>query len=184
MLLWYQQLFNDQPITAVDIGTGSGAIAITLALEKPQIKVYATDISKEALKVARHNALNLQADVIFLEGDMLDPLIKNNLQFDLLVSNPPYIPQNEIVESYVRDNEPNIALFGGKDGLKYYHQILANAHQILKPKNVILFEHHYQQKKEILSITKQYFPRACTYALQDIYGKDRFIVIVNEGKDD
>lgn len=107
-----------------DVGTGSGAIAISLALEEPKLKVYATDISDLALTVAKENANNLKADVEFLVGDMLQPLIEKNLKVDIFVSNPPYIPQEQEIEAVVKDNEPHVALFGGNDGLYFYRKIL------------------------------------------------------------
>ena len=110
-------------ITLCDVGTGSGAIAISLALEEPKLKVYATDISDLALTVAKENANNLKADVEFLAGDMLQPLIEKNLKVDIFVSNPPYIPQEQEIEAVVKDNEPHVALFGGNDGLYFYRKI-------------------------------------------------------------
>ena len=80
-------------IDLCDVGTGSGAIAITLALEEPKLKVIATDISEKALEVAKENAKELNADVTFYQGDMLQPLIEQQQKFDIFVSNPPYIPQ-------------------------------------------------------------------------------------------
>lgn len=184
VLNFHQSHFSSAPVSVVDIGTGSGVIAITLAKERPQMKVYATDISPLALSVARRNALKHQIDVSFFEGDMLEPLLNRNLKFDILVSNPPYIPQTETVDPYVKNNEPHLALYGGGSGLTYYHQILANAKEILHPKNLMAFEHNYSQKKEILAIANHYFPEAIKYAFEDMSGKDRFLIIVNDGKDD
>ena len=100
-------------ITLCDVGTGSGAIATSLALEESRLKVYATDISSEAVEVAKDNAMNLGANVEFMIGDMLQPLLEREIKVDIFVSNPPYIPQEQKIEAMVKDNEPHIALFGG-----------------------------------------------------------------------
>ncbi|MGN1183014.1 MAG: peptide chain release factor N(5)-glutamine methyltransferase, partial [Faecalibacillus sp.] len=109
-----------QEIKLCDVGTGSGAIAITLALEEPRLKVIATDISKEALVVAKDNANHLNAQVEFRYGDLLQPLLDTNEKVDIFVSNPPYIPNDQQIEAMVKDNEPHVALFGGNDGLYFY----------------------------------------------------------------
>jgi release factor glutamine methyltransferase len=176
----YDRQFAKQPVDVVDVGTGSGAIAIALAKEEPLMKMYATDISEEALSVAGENARNLQASVEFMAGDMLQPLIEKNLKFDILVSNPPYIPDTEYVEPIVKDNEPSIALFGGKYGLYFYDLILSNAHKVLKPKNILAFEHSYSQKKEMLAMAGKYFPNGEARVIQDMNGKDRILIIVND----
>ena len=108
----------------VDIGTGSGAIAISLKKECEKLKVYATDISVLALKVAESNAQELGADITFMDGDMLQPLIERNIKVDILVSNPPYIPEDEVMEHSVVDFEPHVALFGGADAVSYTHLTL------------------------------------------------------------
>ena len=120
----YDDVFGSQVVKIVDVGTGSGAIAIALAKEEPKFEVVATDISSEALDVAKENAALNGVHIEFLEGNMLDPLIERGLKFDILVSNPPYIPDNEYVEDIVKNNEPNIALFGGLDGMHFYDVIL------------------------------------------------------------
>ena len=119
----YDEVFNQKTVKVVDVGTGSGAIAVALTKEESNMEVYATDISHEALEVAKLNALNNNAQITFFEGDMLQPLIEKNLKFDILVSNPPYIPDNEYVEDIVKNNEPHVALFGGNDGMKFYDVI-------------------------------------------------------------
>ncbi len=174
VLYRYDKYFKNQKIKVADVATGSGCIGITLALEEPNLDVYATDISSNALAVARKNAEKLGANVKFYEGDMLEPL---NDKFDILVSNPPYIPENEEVMSLVKDNEPNIALFGGLDGLKFYNIILRDAKRILKDRAMIAFEHGYDKKKEIEALAKKYFPLAKVETLKDLEGKDRMTFI-------
>lgn len=179
VLQTYDDVFDGQKVDVVDIGTGSGAIAIALALEEKNFTVKATDISAEALAVAKDNALNNNANVEFFEGDMLDPVISRGLKFDVLVSNPPYIPDDEFVEDIVKNNEPNVALFGGSDGMKFYDIILKGANKIIKEKNIILFEHSHTKKSEMLNLAKKYFPNGEASVIKDINGKDRFTIIIN-----
>lgn len=175
----YDNYFQEQIVNVVDIGTGSGAIAITLSLEEKKMIVDATDISEKALHVAQKNADNLRANVNFYQGDLLEPLIKLHKKYDILVSNPPYIPNEEYVESLVKDNEPNIALFGGNEGIDFYERILERAHLILKPKNMIAFEHGWNQKDKLHELIKRYFPNSKFETLKDINGKDRITIIYN-----
>ncbi len=174
ILYRYDKYFKGQNLDVVDIGTGSGCIAISLALEEPHLKLTATDISAKALAVAQENAQKLKANVVFLEGDMLAPLTK---KYDIIVSNPPYIPSVEKVDTLVVDNEPNIALFGGNDGLKFYQIILSEAHKYLKDRAMICFEHGYDKKKEIEDLAHKYFPTARVETLKDLEGKDRMSFI-------
>ena len=129
--------FNNPVI--VDVGTGSGAIAISLSKEL-NIKIYASDISTDALEVAKYNVIKNNANVDFLNGDMLKPYIKNNVKVDIIVSNPPYIKEGEQIEDVVRNNEPHIALFAKNKGLEFYESILKDAKKILNDKFLIAFE--------------------------------------------
>ena len=100
--------FSDyQTIDLCDVGTGSGAIAISLALEEPRTNFYASDISSKAIEVAKENAANLGANVNFMVGDLLEPLLEKEIKVDIFVSNPPYIPNNQEIEAMVKDNEPH-----------------------------------------------------------------------------
>jgi len=113
--------------TVVDVGTGSGCIAITMALERPDLHVIAIDISDDALVVARENAMRLGAARIeFLEGDLLSPMKNYEKQF-LIVSNPPYIPSNALLSKEVQDFEPSISLWGGADGDGFLQSISESA---------------------------------------------------------
>ncbi|XFA98205.1 peptide chain release factor N(5)-glutamine methyltransferase [Candidatus Izemoplasma sp. B36] len=178
VLMLYDEHFKNQKIDLVDIGTGSGCLAVTLKKEEEtNFNVYATDISNDALEVAKQNAINLEADVDFLQGDMLQPVL--NKKFDMLVSNPPYIPQNEKVDEIIYDNEPHVALFGGSDGLKFYRKILKDANKILKPKSIIAFEHGYDKAEKLRKIAKEYFPNSLVYTLKDMQKLDRMTFILN-----
>ncbi len=177
VLMLYDEYFAGKKIDLVDIGTGSGCLAITIKKEEPEnIVAVATDISSDALKTAELNARNLEADIEFLTGDMLEPL--NGRKFDIIVSNPPYIPESEIVDSIIYDNEPHVALFGGEDGLRFYREILFKAHIILKDKAIIAFEHGYDKAEELRSIAKHHFPNALIYTLKDMQEKDRMTFVI------
>lgn len=179
VLAAYDEYFNKQVVDVVDVGTGSGAIAITLALEENKMNIDATDISEAALVQAKLNALNLEANVSFYYGDMLAPLIKMNKKYDILVSNPPYIPDAEFVESLVKDNEPHVALFGGNDGMFFYEEILTKAKQVLKPKSIIAFEHGWNQKDKMEALINKYFPNSKFEIIKDMNGLDRITIIYN-----
>lgn len=180
VLSYYDEVFDGKKVKVVDVGTGSGAIGITLSKEEPNMEMFATDISEEALVVARQNALNNDANVCFYQGDMLQPLIEKNLKFDILVSNPPYIPDDEYVEDIVRNNEPHVALFGGKNGMYFYDIILKDASKVLNTPNIIAFEHSYNKKKEMHELINKYFPNSTYETIKDLSGKDRMTVIINK----
>ncbi|WP_106767300.1 peptide chain release factor N(5)-glutamine methyltransferase [Paenibacillus faecalis] len=127
-------------LTAVDIGTGSGAIAVSLALKTSGWRVLASDISPEALQVAKRNAQRLGANVEFRQGNLLEPFA--GLAPDILVSNPPYIPAGDIegLQPEVRDHEPRTALDGGMDGLNPYRIMIDQLPLLAAPPRIIAFE--------------------------------------------
>lgn len=180
VLMYYDEYFNGKEVDIVDVGTGSGCLAIALKKEEPKFNMIATDISPEALSLAKENSLNLNTEVKFLQGDMLEPL--QGLKFDILVSNPPYIPNDEQVDRIIYDNEPHIALFGGVDGLDFYRKILKGAKAILKEKSIIAFEHGFDKAEELQTIAKSYFPLAKIFTIKDLQKKDRMTFII-EGFD-
>lgn len=171
----YYMDYNE--IKCADIGTGSGAIAISLSKEEAKVKMIASDISKEAIEVAKRNAKENEVDIKFYVGDMLKPLIEDNIKLDILISNPPYIPSEEELEVSVKDFEPHVALFGGSDGLKYYRDIFENAHKVLNDNAMLCFEIGYNQKEALTSVAKEYFKDAKIEVLKDINGKNRMMFI-------
>ncbi|MEI7667476.1 MAG: peptide chain release factor N(5)-glutamine methyltransferase [Erysipelotrichaceae bacterium] len=161
----------------VDIGTGSGAIAIALKKEAKHLTVYASDISNEALIQAQTNAKTLDADIHFLLGSMLDPLIDQQIKVDMIVCNPPYIPQAESIETSVKEFEPHVALFGGDDGLFFYKEVLKHASKVLNPNGMIAFEIGWNQKMALLKETRKVFSNAKIEVFVDMQGKDRIMLI-------
>ena len=126
----------------IDVGTGSGAIAVTLALES-RARVYASDLSFDALAVARENALKLGASVSFIGSDLLACVAPRSME--MVVSNPPYVPltEREGLAKEVREHEPHLALFGGEDGFDIYRRLIAQASEVLKPGGWLLMELAY-----------------------------------------
>lgn len=164
-------------IVLADVGCGSGAIAISLALDEPKTKVIATDIAASALAVAQQNKELLQADVTFMAGDMLEPLLKKQLKVDVLVSNPPYIPAEQPLDRSVRDFEPHLALFGGQEGLDFYAVIFKDAAKVLKARALLAFEIGYDQKEALTALVEHYFPKTKYQFLKDMSGKNRMLFI-------
>lgn len=174
------EYFSDQTtLEAVDIGTGSGAIAIALQKEEPKFHFIATDISEKAVKVAQENAELNDANIEFKVGNMLDPIIEMEHKVDVLLCNPPYIPKDEALEISVKDFEPNIALFGGEDGLKYYKEVFNKAHLILKRRSILAFEIGYNQKEVLEALARESFVNARIETMKDINQKDRMLFIIN-----
>ncbi|MBQ3296047.1 MAG: peptide chain release factor N(5)-glutamine methyltransferase [Erysipelotrichaceae bacterium] len=173
----YDEFFKGKEINICDVGTGSGAIAIALKKEEDKLNVYASDISEDALNVAKLNARNNDAEVEFLHGSMLEPYIERSIKVDILVSNPPYIKTVENIESSVYDYEPHVALFGGEDGLKFYREIFENAHKVVNPKGLLFFEMGYDLKDALSELAKKYFKDAEIEVYKDINNKDRMLMI-------
>lgn len=167
--------YFDKKVNIVDLGTGSGCIAITL---KKQIdcNMDAVDISRDALEVARENAKINDVNINFYQGDMLDAL---NKKYDIIISNPPYIAYDEEIMDIVKKNEPHLALYASDNGLYFYHKILEKASNYVNDKSIISFEIGYTQGLEIVSTAKKYFPQAKILLEKDLQNKDRFVFILN-----
>ncbi|MDX8047732.1 peptide chain release factor N(5)-glutamine methyltransferase [Gracilibacillus sp. S3-1-1] len=173
---------NANHLTCVDIGTGSGIIAVTLAKEweRQQLKMLAVDLSPDALTVAKKNAAKHEAEVDFYQGSFLEPLIDCGQKVDIIVSNPPYIAYEEAekLSDTVKHFDPEMALFAENDGLAAYQQILQQAPSVLKPNGMIFFEIGYTQGEAVTTIAKQYYPQSTVKVIQDINKKDRIVQIV------
>ena len=161
-----------------DVGTGSGAIAISIALEMPSAEVFATDISSEALEVAHMNARRLGAEVKFAQGNLLGPL---QGKFDIIVSNPPYI-KSHVIKSLEAEitREPQIALDGGPDGIKIIAPLLEEIQRMLKPSySAAYMEIDPPIAEIVLKTTQAKFPYAEVSILTDLAGLIRCISIEN-----
>ena len=178
ILIYYDRLFKDEKVKVLDLGTGSGAIAIALAKEEANMNVFASDLSKDAIMEAEKSAKLNDAKVEFRIGSWFEPF--DNEKFDIIVSNPPYLTTTEYVEDIVKNNEPDMALYGGEDGLKYYRDILKDARKYLNEKFVIGFEHGYDTKEELNKIIKLYFEDCEIVNLKDSMDRDRMTFIIKE----
>ncbi|WP_191560454.1 peptide chain release factor N(5)-glutamine methyltransferase [Metabacillus idriensis] len=167
-------------VEAADIGTGSGAIAISLALENSVFKVSAIDIAQESLDVAELNAKNLGADIQFLHGDLLMPILSSGKKLDVVVSNPPYIPNADILElsPVVKDHEPLRALAGGEDGLDFYRRLAEEIPLVIKERALIAFEVGAGQGENVKALLLEKLPHADAEVKYDINGKDRMVFAV------
>lgn len=169
--------FPNQKLSILDIGTGSGCIPITLKKCFPNFAISAVDISTDALEVAEENALGNKVDIKFYQSNIFSNVTK---KFDCIISNPPYIRENEEIMDIVKNNEPHLALYAPNNGLYFYEEILKNAKNYLNEKFIIAFEIGEEQGKDILNISQKYFPRAKTYLEKDLQHFDRFVFIINE----
>lgn len=173
------RLLEDHPAPAVlDVGTGSGCIALAVKHERPAAAVTACDVSVEALDVARANAGANGLDVTFVEADVLDPGSVRQLphQLQLVVSNPPYVPDEEAeaLEAEVRDHEPHTALFSGPDPLCFYRAIGRRAQELLAPDGFLVFEVHADYGRAVGQLLKQQGYGA-VHVEQDLSGRDRIV---------
>ena len=171
-----KRLFGAQPtIKLADIGTGSGAIAITMKKEIPTLQVTATDISSDALKVAKKNAKLLNAEIHFEEGDLTVPISQQKWQ--VVLSNPPYIAYEEAAEmsEVVLEHEPHTALFAEDDGLALYKRLAKNLPSLMTKPSFIGVEIGYAQGPAVAALFKENFPQANVEIIKDINGKNRMV---------
>ncbi len=167
-----------RPATAVDVGSGSGCIAVSLAVNLPESTICAIDISPAALAVARRNVERhaVSAQVRLMVGDVLSP---RPGPVDLIVSNPPYIPTSEraSLPASVRDHEPRLALDGGVDGLRIIQRLLAQAPVALKPGGGLLIEIGADQGEAASRLAHTFFPQAAVHIHPDLAGRDRVLEV-------
>lgn len=167
-------------LTAVDVGTGSGALAVTFRALNPAADVFAVDISEAALAVAQHNAERQGVAITFLQGDLLEPIIAQGLAVDLVMANLPYIDQKTLNTLDVARHEPWHALNGGTDGLEVFRRFMPQARQVCTPYACILLEIGADQGEAVPQIARQHFPRAAIHVSQDLAGLDRLVHIMVE----
>ena len=176
-LRWLNQHPTAEPLQVVDVGTGSGCIAITLACECPTAAVTAIDISAEALAIAHQNGDAQGAAVRWVQGDLLTPITH---PVHLITANLPYITDSEwtSLADGVKSYEPTLALRGGADGLDLIRPLLAQAATLLAPTGLILLEIGWQQGEATCTAARPHFPHATITLHTDHAGHDRLVEIV------
>ena len=171
-----QKLFGqNKSVKLADIGTGSGAIAITMKAEWPQAEVTATDLSKAALNTAQKNAEQLNEQITFKLGDLTEPIA--NEKWDVVLSNPPYIAFDDmkVMSDVVVDHEPHSALFAEENGLILYRKLAEQLPALMNKPALIGLEIGYTQGQAVANLFKNSFPQAQVSVLKDINGKDRIV---------
>lgn len=171
-----------EPLRIVDVGTGSGIIAITLKLEWEKAHVTAIDLSEDALNMARKNADRLQAKVDFIHGDLLTPLIATGKKANVIVSNPPYVREGErtIMKENVLHYEPELALFAGEDGLDVYRRLVKQIPDVMIRPGLVAFEIGHGQGEEVKSLLQEalnnWAKNLDVQVIKDINEKERIVI--------
>lgn len=158
----------------LDLCTGSGAIAISLKHYLKNVEIVASDISEKALEVAKINAKKQKTNIEFIKSNLFESI---KSKFNIIVSNPPYI-KTQIIKSLSKEvqNEPHLALDGGKDGLDFYRKIINEAYKNLEQNGALLLEIGYDQKNEVIKIIEESNKYTKIYSKKDLQGNDRIIV--------
>lgn len=158
----------------LDLCCGSGAIGVALKTKLDSCEVTMSDISAKALNVAKANRDKYSLDINAIESDLFENI---NEKFDCIISNPPYIKDDEEIEDIVKNNEPELALYGGKDGLDYYERILKDVKNHLNDKFLIAFEIGATEKDDVIALANKYLTNIKIVAKKDLQDRDRMIFI-------
>ena len=173
---YIKKYFNEN-VDIIDIGTGSGCIPIALKKLFPAANVTGVDISEKALKVAEENRIINNVSITYLQSNIFSN-VKG--KYDLIISNPPYIREDEQIMDIVKNNEPHLALYAKDNGLYFYKEILKNANKYLKEKFIISFEIGEEQGNDIVNLAKVYFPDTEVLLEKDLRHFDRFVFIIKK----
>ena len=173
-----KEMFGDKVIEIADVCTGSGCIGISIAKALPNNHYFLTDISKEALRVAKSNTnLCSEVGIKCLKGDMLEPLKDKKL--DIVVCNPPYISNIDGIDERTWKQEPHLALVA-EPATIYYEEVLKGCSSIVNNKYLLAFEIGEEMEEELTNLIKKYLPSSTYFFEKDIYGKTRFLFIKQE----
>ena len=170
----YIEKYFPNPVDIIDLGTGSGVIGLTLEKKVNTNNVDLVDISKEALEVTKINKDNLNSKANLIESDFFNNV---NDKYDVIISNPPYIKDNEEIEDIVKNNEPHLALYAGEKGLDCYESILKNISNHMKDRCLIAFEIGYTQSSDITNLVNKYLDNVRIESKKDLSDKDRMLFI-------
>ena len=165
----------------IDIGAGSGAIAISLAVNRPDWEILATDLSPEALEVTQQNAAlhHCEERLTFLQGDLFEPVQElENRRFDWIVSNPPYVSTEDFptLSPDVREHEPEMALIAGCDGLNIIRRLVADAPRFLNPHGKLIMEIGYNQSDDVQKLIQSHPAYNECQVIKDYSGIERVII--------
>ena len=169
---YIKKLFPNQDLKIIDLGTGTGCIGITLKKLLPSSNVTLVDISKDTLEVTKENAKKLNTEVTIIQSDYFD-----NIEglFDVVISNPPYIKEDEEIEIIVKENEPHLALYAGLDGLDAYRKIISTIKPHLNEHYLIAFEIGCTQKEDITNLLRENLEDINIICHKDLQDRDRMI---------
>lgn len=170
------ELFGNSKITIADVCTGSGCIGLTLKKQLNTATVYLSDISKEALNIAKKNSELLDLDANLLFGYMLNPFIKNKIKCDVIVCNPPYIQDVSTIDKKTWEQEPHLALLANPDTF-FYEKVLKDYRKVTSNKYLLAFEIGENMEDSLKPLINKYCPDADYSFEKDIYGKTRFLFI-------
>lgn len=170
----YIKKYFTEPVDIIDLGCGSGVIGLTLEKKVSTKTVDLVDISSKALEVAHKNCGNLDSKANLIESDMFTNVTK---KYDVIISNPPYIKTTEEIEKIVKDNEPELALYSGEDGLDCYRKILKDIDKHMKDKCLVAFEIGQTQADDIKKIIENYLDNVTVIVKKDLSDRDRMLFI-------
>ena len=175
-----KEMFGNEQLNIADVCCGSGVIGLSLKKMLPQHKFYLSDISKEAIRVSKINANSFGLnDVLLLEGDMLEPFIKNNIKLDVIVCNPPYIESENSIDRRTWEQEPHLALLAFPN-TKFYESLLSMAKDVLNDKFLLAFEIGEDMEDALKALINKYCSDCDFFFENDIYGKTRFLFIKHQ----
>ena len=163
--------------SVLDVASGSGAIALSIKNVFPSLEVIGSDISDKALEVARRNATSLHLNIDFVETDLLDYFIENNLRFDLVISNPPYVSLDYVLPNKIIEHEPKLALYAKENGLFYYRKILEDIGKVINKNGCLVFEIGYDQGESIKKLASEILTNYQIEVKKDLSNNDRVVII-------
>lgn len=174
---YIKKYFNKDSIKILDIGTGSGCIAITLNKLLNNGDITGIDISSEALEIAKENNISNNTNVKFIESDIFSNVFD---KYDVIISNPPYISYGDTeVMDIVKNNEPHLALYAKDNGLYFYDKIIKDSSKYLNDKFIMAFEIGYKQGEDVVKIVNKYYKDINISVEKDYSDRDRFVFIWN-----
>ncbi len=175
----FTNYYKSNYLKIIDVGTGSGCLAITLNKLFPNSDVYGVDISKKALKVAKKNNKIHNTNVTFMKSDLFSGVTN---KFDVIVANLPYVSTKENLDDFVL-KEPKGALFAGSEGIDLYQRFFNEVYNYLNEDYLIIIEHGFQQKDLINAIIKKANPKSRITTLKDLNGKDRYTIVSGDSNE-